>query len=299
MNTSAFDDEGGLAIKSRRRPMNASVIRIALVFVLVLISATSRIDFADAFYPNFSTTTTATRLTITITRLRLRHQQHRTICPSTTASSSSTPTPTALGLFRPDWMRRAGRIEEKRKEYRAIHESLRNRQEQLGLVVVPGGEQPNTSPKFGSNGGRDEQSPRRYRVVSSCRGNNNNNNNSSSSEDGNGSGNDGDDDEDLLKIYLVVPENEAEASDRSNVLDCLKHGEVVTSIQQRTVSSGEPVRPAVVAASIIYNIDPATTMLKQRDVLWIEHDKGGWSPSIVDGVTRLVPIDDNEEENVE
>ena len=41
---------------------------------------------------------------------------------------------TSLNLFRPDWMRRAGRIEEKRKERKQIYNSLHKRQNELGIM---------------------------------------------------------------------------------------------------------------------------------------------------------------------
>jgi hypothetical protein len=162
-------------------------------------------------------------------------------------------------------MRRAGRIEEKRKEQRDMYESLRKRQDELDM--------PRTLP-MGKTYDEKDATPQRYRVVSSK----NSNSTSCNGDDG-------------LAIYPFVPENDMEANDESNVLDWLDHGEIVTAVRKKKVADAnvDPPRMAVVAATAIYNVQHKI----RTDILWIEHDKGGWSPSIVDGVTRLVPIDGN------
>lgn len=147
-----------------------------------------------------------------------------------------------------------------------MYEALRKRQDELGI--------PRALP---SNKPKDEKvmKPQRYRVVSSS-----NNSNNTSYEDG-------------LAIYPFVPENAVEANDESNVLDRLDTGEIVTAVRRKSVAdaSAEPPRMSVVAATAIYNVQ-----LKIRtDILWIEHDRGGWSPCIVDGETRLIPVEEGNE----
>lgn len=187
-------------------------------------------------------------------------------------------------------MRRAGRIEEKRKERRSIYESLTKRQDELGISrILP------TSKTSNTDDDDDDTAPQRYRVVSSNNKNNNNNNDNNVDDDTNTSKDSDNDidnnDEEGLAIYLFVPENDSEANDKSNVLDLLHHGEIVTAVQKKKVADANaaPLRMAVVAATAIYNVQHNI----QTDILWIEHDKGGWSPAIVDGVTRLIPIDDD------
>eukprot|EP00531_Pseudo-nitzschia_arenysensis_P008089 CAMPEP_0116115594 /NCGR_PEP_ID=MMETSP0329-20121206/587_1 /TAXON_ID=697910 /ORGANISM="Pseudo-nitzschia arenysensis, Strain B593" /LENGTH=235 /DNA_ID=CAMNT_0003609031 /DNA_START=121 /DNA_END=828 /DNA_ORIENTATION=- len=169
----------------------------------------------------------------------------------------------SLCLLRPDWMRRAGRIEQKRKERREIFDALRKRQDELGM--------PQTLFRK-----RKDPKPKKYLVVSATDKSDNYNGTVSSNGDG-------------LAIYPYIPDDEVEANDESNILDWLDHGEIVTAIRSKTVAdeSVPPPPMAVMAATAIYNIDPKI----QRDVLWIEHDRGGWSPTIVDGTTRLIPLD--------
>ncbi len=146
-----------------------------------------------------------------------------------------------------------------------MFEALRKRQEQLGI--------PKTL--FGK---RKDPKPRKYLVVTD--------NKSDRTMVDNGDG---------LAIYPFVPEDEVEANDESNVLDWLDQGEIVTAIRSKKVAD-ESVPPppiAVKAATLIYNVQPKI----HRDVLWIEHDRGGWSPTIVDGTTRLIPIDGADNSN--
>ena len=233
--------------RKRRSPATdsrpATLSRIVLLFILSLIAATALQTSVDAFCQK------------PIGRL---------------LGTSSTINTSALGLFRPDWMRRAGRIEEKRKERRGMYESLRKRQDELGL--------PRTlyTSKIREV---DDATPCRYRVVGS------NNSNSTSGENY----------EDCLAIYPFVPEDEVESNDESNVLDRLCHGEIVTAVRKKSVADANaaPPRMAVVAATAIYNVQHQI----RTDILWIEHDRGGWSPSIVDGVIRLIPVDDNDSDS--
>ena len=67
--------------------------------------------------------------------------------------------------------------------------------------------------------------------------------------------------EQLLNVYLNIPENEYEASDETNIIHRLKDGEIVRS-----------------------------TAPKQGNC--IEHDQGGWSAEILEGMTRLEPLED-------
>lgn len=241
-----------------RRPLTAGgkrlpvLFRIALFSLLLLVAATTcHVSRAtvDAFCRDG--------------QLQLVRERPS---PSTRSSVHSS---SALGLFRPDWMRRAGRIEEKRKERRDMYESLRKRQDKLDM--------PRTLLPTGKPNNEEDATPQRYRVVSS------NNSNITSCDD--------DDDDGGLAIYGFVPENDMEANDESNVLDWLNHGEIVTAVRRKKVTDTnvDPPRMAVMAVAAIYNVQHKI----RTDILWIEHDKGGWSPSIVDGVTRLVPIDGN------
>jgi len=331
-----YSIHNAIAGRLRQRRRNSFDFRVALfsgamlllLLLLLLLLPYNIPTVAGAFCRDFPTTTA---------RQQQQRQRQRNPFPTATRdrqqSTTSATTATALSLFRPDWMRRAGRIEEKRKAQRAMYESLLKRREELGITttttttttttMLPKKTTPSTATL-----------PQKYRVV--CRSESNRGGNSNSSDTA--AANDhttndidracDDDDVDdsslLLEIYLFVPENEAEASDESNILDRLRHGEIVTSIQKRTVrcsrssssnnnntSTERARRPAdvakILAASIIYNvdtgIDPFTPVLRgQRGgdddddddhVLWIEHDKGGWSPSMVDGILRLVPLDDD------
>jgi len=181
----------------------------------------------------------------------------------------STSKTTSLNLFlRPDWMRRAGRIEEKRKERKQIYNSLRKRQNELGILLKP----------------------ERYRVVSSNNNNNNNSNNVDVDVDVDNVNNF------LLKVYLFLPENDWDANDESNVFDRLDHGEIITSINK------EKITASASASASDSNINPDNDTDDYssvgEEVIWIEHDRGGWSPTTVDGIIRLIPIlDDDDDKN--
>ena len=206
-------------------------------------------------------------------------------------------------LLRPDWMRRAARIAELRKERVTvtIYKSLRQRQKELGLVTtteeeaIKSTEDPTSSnnrKKKNKTTRKKKAMPQRYRVVSSAminnrnQNNNNNNNNTSSNayEDAT-SGR-----YDALNVYLFLPENNLDLNDKSNIIYRLDHGEIITSTTKKTV---------LVAAEDDKQQAQQQQQKQQQQqqqqqstaVLWIEHDRGGWSPSIVNGVTRLVPIE--------
>jgi len=125
-------------------------------------------------------------------------------------------------LFRPDWLRRASRVKKIREDNKDIKNSLRARLEELGTIG------------------------RQYRCINP--------------ETGNDS--DGDQKKGMLKVYLCIPEDDFEARDKSNIVNRLEDGEIVTSIS--------PERGC-----------------------WIEHDAGGWSLSVLDGQIRLEPIEEN------
>jgi hypothetical protein len=161
-------------------------------------------------------------------------------------------------------MRRAGRIEEKRKERKQIYNSLRKRQNELGILLKP----------------------ERYRVVSSNNNNNNNSNNVDVDVDNVNNF--------LLKVYLFLPENDWDANDESNVFDRLNHGEIITSINKEKISASTS------ASDSNNNTDNDTDdyLSVGEEVIWIEHDRGGWSPTTVDGIIRLIPIlDDDDDKN--
>jgi len=128
----------------------------------------------------------------------------------------------SLHMFRPDWMRRAGRIEKRRQEKNEIFNSLRQRQDELGMMSKK----------------KKKKAQRKYRV----------NNTTTTTELL------------LLNVYMFIPQDEYEINDRSNIMDQLKDGEIVTSVGGDEKGG------------------------------WIEHDRGGWSPTVVDGITRLIPI---------
>ena len=234
-----------------------------------------------------------------------RHYHHYfDYCSLPSSPPSSSSSSTALCLFRPDWIRRAGRIEGKRKERRAMFESFRKRQEELGIIIQ--------QPIIQSTKKNKDNKPQRYRVVSS-------NKKSSSNESKNGNidisdsdsdkstpvvdentntknddnGNDNDDD-DLLKVYLFVPENDFDANDETNVFDRLRNGEIVTSVRRkkRVVKINDDD-----AKSNNNNKNQSSNNNNENVVIWIEHDRGGWSPSIVAGVTRLIPIEQHKDDN--
>lgn len=218
----------------------------------------------------------------------------------------------ALALFRPDWMRKYGRMVDKQKAPRTMQDSLKKRKEELGIRE--------RAPRLPlpTDNRSDEKIkttvPRKYRVVPSSMDNDNSNSNDNTDGSGNkrndndAAAND-DNSEDLLKIYLFVPEDEIDASDESNVMDRLQNGEIVTSERTKTVAEANDeaaaaaaaeaarVPVAVAAARAIYNVPgpapPASA--SPSGVLWIEHDRGGWSPSVVNGATRLIPIDGNDD----
>eukprot|EP00592_Proboscia_alata_P027155 CAMPEP_0194434068 /NCGR_PEP_ID=MMETSP0176-20130528/80887_1 /TAXON_ID=216777 /ORGANISM="Proboscia alata, Strain PI-D3" /LENGTH=192 /DNA_ID=CAMNT_0039252017 /DNA_START=32 /DNA_END=610 /DNA_ORIENTATION=+ len=134
------------------------------------------------------------------------------------------PQKTQLNAFRPDWARRASRIEKIRKEKEELYSSFKKRQEELGIIG------------------------KRYR----CR-------NPATAKGIMKQGKKVESSDLLLNVYLMIPENEVEAKDESNIINRLVDGETVESIG--------PSRG-----------------------IWIEHDGGGWSPSIVDGHTRLTRL---------
>jgi len=220
-----------------------------------------------------------------------QHHQHQYFGRNPFSSSSSATSATALYFGRPDWMRRFGRIEEKRKERVMIYTSLRKRQKELGIVQV--------DHKHIMVAEKMNKTPQRYRVVSSSDIHNSDNRNSTAYQDK-------DDDDDLLKVYIFVPEDDRDANDESNVLERLNHGEIITSINQEITSSSSSSstttstnnkssslssssKTKTTTSSSASTIDPNFVV----EVTWIEHDRGGWSPCIVDGITRLIPIDDD------
>merc|ERR1712238_230042 len=146
--------------------------------------------------------------------------------------SSSSSSASALYYGRPDWMRRFGRIEEKRKERVMIYTALRKRQKELGIVQV--GDHKN---RVAETMMKNTQ-PQRYRVVSSSdiihTSSKNKNSTTTYQQDEHIPD---DDDDDLLKVYIFVPENDWDANDESNVLERLNHGEIITSINQEITSS--------------------------------------------------------------
>ena len=73
----------------------------------------------------------------------------------------------------------------------------------------------------------------------------------------------------------MIPDNDLEANDKTNIFDRLNHGDIITSVCQRKVPNTFNSR----------DNDKDTDL-----IIWIEHDQGGWSPSTVNGVQRLIPI---------
>merc|ERR1711865_723856 len=237
----------------------------------------------------------------TIQPVTQQQQQHLTssLSPSSSASASSS---SALAmLLRPDWMRRATRMGELRKERVTvtIYKSLRQRQKELGLVTTTEEEAIKSTDDPTSSNSRKKKNkttrnkkamPQRYRVVSSAmintRNQNNNNNNNTSShacEDAT-SGR-----YDALNVYLFLPENNLDLNDKSNIIYRLDHGEIITSTTKKTVPVA--VEDDKQQAQQQQQKQQQQQQQQSTAVLWIEHDRGGWSPSIVNGVTRLVPIE--------
>mmetsp|Transcript_34268 Transcript_34268/g.37034 ORF Transcript_34268/g.37034 Transcript_34268/m.37034 type:complete len:423 (-) Transcript_34268:63-1331(-) len=219
-----------------------------------------------------------------------QHQQQQQQGDKNHFSSSGTSSASsALYYGRPDWMRRFGRIEEKRKERVMIYTALRKRQKELGIVQV-GDHKNRVAEKMMQN-----TQPQRYRVVSpsDILHNSKSINNSTTYNDHNH------DDDDLLKVYIFVPENDWDANDESNVLERLNHGDIITSINKEITSSKTTTTNSKSSASKTKTTSTPSTIDPNFvvDVTWIEHDRGGWSPSIVNGITRLIPIDDDHHTN--
>ena len=102
--------------------------------------------------------------------------------------------------------------------------------------------------------------------------------------------------EQRLNVYLNIPETEDEANDQTNILCRLGHGDIVRSVSSSTIST--------TTSSVVSNRDRTTSNTCKRkesiqQVHWIEHDMGGWSPTTVDGMTRLVPIDGDDSDDVD
>merc|ERR1712238_308029 len=172
-----------------------------------------------------------------------------------------------------------------------IYTALRKRQKELGIVQV-GDHKNRVAEKM-----MKKTQPQRYRVVSSVDiiHTSKNNNSTAYQQDEHIP-----DDNDLLKVYIFVPENDWDANDESNVLERLKHGDIITSINKEITSSKTTTTTNSKSLSLSSTSKTKTTSTPSTidpnfivDVTWIEHDRGGWSPSIVNGVTRLIPIDDD------
>merc|ERR1712238_47354 len=174
-----------------------------------------------------------------------------------------------------------------------IYTALRKRQKELGIVQV-GDHKNRVAEKM-----MKKTQPQRYRVVSSSdiiHTSKNNNSSTTYQQDEHKY-----DDNDLLKVYIFVPENDWDANDESNVLERLKHGDIITSINKEITSSKTTTTSNSKSLSLLSTSKTKTTSTPSTidpnfvvDVTWIEHDRGGWSPSIVNGVTRLIPIDDDD-----
>merc|ERR1712238_547907 len=110
-----------------------------------------------------------------------------------------------------------------------IYTALRKRQKELGIVQV-GDHKNRVAEKV-----MKKTQPQRYRVVSSVdihTSYNSNNSTTAYQQDEHIP-----DDNDLLKVYIFVPENDWDANDESNVLERLKHGDIITSINKEITSS--------------------------------------------------------------
>jgi len=232
-------------VTNRRRSTYYSSISIQILLLTALLSCS--ISIVRGFYGHPQ---------------KIQRQQYYngySILPTTSLTSR-------YAFFRPDWMRRAGRIEEKRKERRKIFDSFRKRQKELGIV-------PTKTMYIQKN---KQQKPQKYLVVSSLK-------------EGNCNEDDGDD-VDLLKVYLFVPENDSDSTDESNIFDQLRNGEIVTLLSMKRV--------LVESRNYIgVNKTASDDKTPTQEIIWIEHDRGGWSPSIVDGITRLIPMRNEDKEN--
>ncbi len=139
-------------------------------------------------------------------------------------------------LLRPDWLRRASRIKQiQQDKNKKVYESLSKRQESLGVGKTY-----------------------RCRNPSILEINNNNDDDSATSSDEKASWGWK---EIYLNVYLVIPTNEYEAKDPTNIIHQLKDGNIVKSTAQ-------------------------------QKGIWIEHDQGGWSAEYMNGMTRLEIIED-------
>lgn len=249
-------------------PVSSSFVVVFLLSIVVVLLSNNCSNFTvEAFCQHHasSSSSSSSLMSRTLPQPVMQQQQQQSYYLASSSSSSSS---VLTMLLRPDWMRRAGRIEELRKEriQTIIYKSLRQRQKELGLVVVVATEEGinTTTADPNKNNAKKKKKkknlPQRYRVVSTMR-------------------NDGDinsDGHDPLKVYLFIPENKWDLNDESNVIYRLDHGEVITSTKTETIRGVD---------------NKQQQQLTTTTVLWIEHDRGGWSPSIVDGITRLVLIE--------
>ncbi len=141
-------------------------------------------------------------------------------------------------LLRPDWLRRASRIKKiQQDKNKKVYESLSKRQESLGVGKTY-----------------------RCRNPSILDTNNNVDDDTAPGSDGKSKRSWGWK-EVYLNVYLVIPTNEYEAKDPTNIIHQLKDGSIVKSTAQ-------------------------------QKGIWIEHDQGGWSAEYLNGMTRLELIED-------
>jgi hypothetical protein len=173
-------------------------------------------------------------------------------------------------LLRPDWLRKASKVKQiRQRRNRADLESLSTKAAQ---------------------GSSDDESGRLYQCCNPSTINMNyaNSKNSSSKSGSSESiGRSMNWNEQLLNVYLLIPETDYEATDETNIMGQLRHGEVVRSMTTTTAA-------ATLDTSTGSTTKPNNTYGR---ICWIEHDKGGWSPTVVDGMTRLIPIDENDDGN--
>jgi len=190
-----------------------------------------------------------------------QHPHHKSYSSGTAPTSTSTH---LNALLRPDWLRRASRIKQIQQEKnKAIIESLKDRQKALGVGKLYRCYNPSTlhydnnhdhDHDHNNDDDDDVKEEGGIRSASSA--------SSLSSASSTPSSSVLRWKEQMLIVYLVIPETEYESRDETNIIHHLKNGDIVKSTAP-------------------------------RKGIWIEHDRGGWSASSIDGMERLRPISDS------
>jgi len=259
--------------KKRRNSTNSLVVSLTRIVILLLLQALiiqcyTKIKAATGFLHQSSSSSSG-RPYHHHYPYHHRNMPIQTRTSSSSPSSSTAPTSTQLhALLRPDWLRKASRVKRiQQRNNRANLESLSSSSSSVGNKSVEGKLFQCCNPsiiEFDDSSSSSSQTEQVQFPSPSWK-------------------------EQRLNVYLNIPETEYEANDQTNILCRLGHGDIVRSVSSMISSSS--------SASSSYSVNGSTSSSKSLEVNWIEHDMGGWSPTIVDGMTRLVPIDDDDDDD--